>query len=187
MKRVCPFENQSIHHVYSKSIYHFEIFTCEDEYYRMINLINFYQHDGHSGPFSSFIKKSQNRPKPFSCLTKIKKQNVLLVKILAYCLMPTHIHFVLQQITDKGIETFMRRILNAYSKYFNLRHNRRGPLWENRFGNRLILDEVGLNQTIDYVHDNPVKEKLSLTPQQWKYSSATNPSTHPTPGVGEVL
>jgi putative transposase len=105
----------------------------------------------------------------------IIKQKTPLVNIVAYCLMPTHVHFILQQLADKGIETFIRRVSNAYSKYFNLRHNRRGPLWENRFGNRLILDEAGLNQRIAYVHYNPVKEKLVKTTEEWKYSSACFP------------
>jgi len=171
MKRLCPLENQSIHHIYNKSIYRFELFTCEDEYQRMLKLIQFYKYDGHSQPFSHFIEK-KNNDGFFTDHTATSEHKLLLVKIIAYCLMPTHVHFILQQLRDKGIETFMRRLLNAYSKYFNLRHNRRGPLWENRFGNRIIVDEKGLNQRIMYVHYNPVKENLVKTPQEWAYSSA---------------
>ena len=98
-----------------------------------------------------------------------------LVNIIAYCLMPTHVHFVLQQLVVKGIEVFMRRTLNAYSNYFNLRHNRRGPLWQNRFGNRIILNTAGLNARILYVHYNPVKESLVKTAEEWPYSSVSSP------------
>jgi len=171
MKRFCPLENQSFHHIYSKSIYRFEIFTCPDEYQRMLQLVQFYKYDGHSQPFSHFIEKKDN-DRFLTSLAEISQQKVPLVNIIAYCLMSTHVHFILQQLTDKGIETFMRRLLNAYSKYFNLRHNRRGPLWENRFGNRIILDERGLTQRILYVHYNPVKENLVKTPKEWPYSSA---------------
>ncbi len=169
MKRHCPLENQSVHHIYNKSIYRYELFTCKEEYQRMLELIQFYKYDGHSKPFSQFIRGK-------TILTP-GVGKVTLVNVIAYCIMSTHVHFILQQLVDKGIETFMRRLLNAYSKYFNLRHNRRGPLWENRFGNRIILDEQGLNQRIMYVHYNPVKEGLVKTPQEWPYSSAYLPNT----------
>ena len=178
MKRFCSLENQSVHHIYNKSIYRFEIFTCKNEFHRMLQLIQYYKYDGHSQPFSRFIEKKGN-DKLLTTITDASQNKTPLVNIIAYCLMSTHVHFILQQLADKGIETFMRRLLNAYSKYFNLRHNRRGPLWENRFGNRIILDERGLNQRIEYIHYNPVKENLVKTPQEWPYSSAT-------PGVEEV-
>jgi putative transposase len=187
MKRLCPFENLSFHHIYSKSIYRFEIFSCKDEYQRMLQLIQFYKYERHSQPFSQFILKKGN-DKLLSSLAINSEQKTLLVNILAYCLMPTHIHLVIQQISDKGIEIFMGRLLNAYSRYFNLRHNRRGPLWESRFGNRIILDQRGLNQRIMYVHYNPVKASFVKTPEKWPYSSAfSNTLNSSTPEVEEVI
>ena len=169
MKRLCPFENNSFHHIYNKSIYGYTIFSGKEEYQRMLNLIEYYRYDGHPHPFSYTLKlKRKTVPPPGG-------GTVSLVNIIAYCLMPTHVHFVLQQLVSKGIQTFMRRTLNAYSNYFNLRHNRRGPLWQNRFGNRIILDIKGLNDRIQYVHNNPVKENLIKTPEEWPYSSASNP------------
>ncbi len=167
MKRLCPFENKSFHHIYNKSIYGYTIFSCKEEYQRMLGLMEYYRYDGHIRPFSYVIKRTAITP-PGGVM-------VPLVNIIAFCLMPTHVHFILQQLENKGIETFMRRTLNAYSNYFNLRHNRRGPLWQNRFGNRIILDIKGLNNRIQYVHYNPVKENIIKTPEEWPYSSASTP------------
>ena len=108
MKRLCPFQNLSFHHIYSKSIYRFEIFTCKDEYQRMLQLIQFYKYNKRSShPFSQFILKKGN-DKLLSSLAVDPEQETLLVNIIAYCLMPTHIHLVIQQISDKGIEIFIR-------------------------------------------------------------------------------
>ena len=170
MKRVCPLENNSFHHIYNKSIYGYTIFNCKEEYQRMLELIEYYRYEGHIRPFSYIIKRKTITPPG-----GITVGTAPLVNIIAYCLMPTHVHFILQQLISKGIETFMRRTLNAYSNYFNLRHNRRGPLWQNRFGNRIILDIKGLNDRIQYVHYNPVKENLIKTPEEWPYSSAPTP------------
>ncbi len=171
MKRICPFENNSFHHVYSKSIYRYELFTCPEEYQRMIQLIVFYQYDGHKQPFSQFIL-NKNNEQYMKTMSELYGQENSIVRLEAYCLMPTHIHLILQQLTDNGIPIFMGRLLNAYSRYFNLRHNRRGPLWESRFGNRVIGSEMVLNKCIEYVHYNPVKEALTKSPAQWPYSSA---------------
>jgi putative transposase len=175
MKRSCIIENNSFHHVYSKSIYLFEIFTSVQEYERMTQLIEYYRYADHPLSFTHFCKKFANdiRSHGFKPFLTTRYQNTKkIVDMIAYCLMPTHVHFVLRQSEDKGIETFMRLTLNAYSKYFNLRHNRRGPLWEHRFGNRLIVDEAGLNKRIEYVHQNPVECRLVDRAHEWPYSSA---------------
>jgi REP element-mobilizing transposase RayT len=58
------------------------------------------------------------------------------VSIIAYCLMPNHYHFLVRQNSDKSISDFIQAIFNSYTKAFNNRHNRSGPLFEGRF--RLI-------------------------------------------------
>jgi len=98
-----------------------------------------------------------------------------LINIFAYCLMPTHIHFLLKQSEPKGIEIFMGRLLNAYTRYFNLRHNRHGPLWEHRFGNKIITDDQHFSTAKNYIYNNPVEAGLVNAPQQWQYTYLVNP------------
>jgi len=65
----------------------------------------------------------------------------------------------------------MKDIQSGYSQYFNLRHNRQGPLWQGRFGNRIITSEKQLTDTINYIHFNPVKDLQYSKPELWPYSS----------------
>jgi putative transposase len=143
--------------------------------------MQYYQFDG-LPRYSDFIK--QHNVQAFGFEKSLRQQsqnNPKLIELLSFCLMPTHIHLICQQTYSGGITTFVRRTLNAYSRYFNLRHNRRGPLWECRFGNTPIENDEHLKTVLNYVRDNPVKAKLVKKPSRWPYYK-----TFRTPGVGEV-
>ncbi len=44
-------------------------------------------------------------------------------------------------------------------------------VWQRRFWEHMIRDEVDLNQHRDYIHYNPVKRGLAASPNEWKHSS----------------
>ena len=183
MRRACPITENSIHHVYSKSIYKFVIFTCDEEYKRFLTLISYYQFDG-LPRCSDFLKRNNVLSQGFEKIFTEESQNhPRLVHVFAYCLMPTHVHLICREVRPNGITTYLRRMFNAYTRYFNLRHNRRGPLWECRFGNTCIQDDKHFETALAYVHNNPVEAELVKTPDQWPYSAVLNR----TPGVGEVV
>ena len=56
-----------------------------------------------------------------------------LVNVVCYCVNPNHYHFILEQVADKGIEKFMQRLGNGYTKYFNNKHRRSGSLFQGVF------------------------------------------------------
>ena len=98
-------------------------------------------------------------------------KNGNIIDIIAYCIMPTHIHFVLKQKKDKGISIFMNILLNSYTRYFNTKHERKGPLWESRFQIRLVeTDEYALHLS-RYIHLNPTSAGLVQQPEDWEFSS----------------
>ena len=93
------------------------------------------------------------------------------VRIIAYCIMPTHVHFMLEQLLDDGISEFMRLTLNSYARFFNVKTSRKGPLLESRFENRLIeTDSHALHMT-RYIHLNPTSAGLVEKPEDWEFSS----------------
>jgi putative transposase len=103
--------------------------------------------------------------------SKRKPANEHIVNIIAYCFMPTHIHLILKQLEDNAISIYMNNILNSYTRYFNIRHKRKGPLWEGRFKKvRVVSDEQLLHLT-RYIHLNPVTSNLIKEPEQWSASS----------------
>lgn len=95
------------------------------------------------------------------------------VSILGYCLMPNHFHFLLRQNTDLAITTFMLRLSTSYAKYFNIKYEQVGSLFQDRFRAKLIETDEYLLQLSRYIHLNP---KLLLpTPgvelKNYKWSS----------------
>jgi len=173
MRRVFPIKTGETYHVYTKSIYHYVIFPTDREYLRMIDLVRYFRED-HKGPrFSHFIDTVYYKTHGFeAALNHLHPRGGGgMVEIKAFCLMPTHVHFILRQAQDEGIRTFMSHILTSFSLYFNRLHNRNGPLWQGRFGAARIRDQAHFLDRLDYVHNNPVKDLGLKRPEDWAYSS----------------
>src|SRR3989344_7139585 len=56
-----------------------------------------------------------------------------LVDFVCFCLNPNHYHFIIRQLTDKGIEKFMHRLGTGYTNYFNEKHKCSGSLFQGRY------------------------------------------------------
>ena len=172
MKRVNPLVTGEYYHIINKSIASFKIFNNEKDYLRMLNLVRYYQIQGQPVKFSNYLKSSLVQKIGFQKAFSLNaKDQDKIIEIIAYCLMPTHIHLILKQLKDVGISLYMRKVLDSYSRYFNLNHRRNGPLWENRFKNILVETDEQLLHLTRYIHLNPTTALLVKQPAQWKYSS----------------
>ncbi|MBI4893626.1 MAG: transposase [Acidobacteria bacterium] len=100
------------------------------------------------------------------------------VRILAYCLMPNHIHLVAVPEEPEGLAVALRRTHGRYAQYFNARKSRSGHLWQNRFYS-CAMDGAHLWTAVRYVERNPVRAGLVERPEEFVWSSA---AAH----VGEV-
>ena len=158
-----------IYHVFTKSISNFRVFNLDKDYARMIETIAFYRS---ANPPCRFSEYEENKIRTNNDGFSTRNQEHI-VNIVAYCLMPTHLHLVIQQLRDGGVSRFINLVLKSYSKYFNLSHNRKGPLWEGRFKNVLVETDEQLLHLTRYVHLNPVTAFLVSQPEDWRYSSYT--------------
>ena len=163
--------NGQIHHIFTKSIAGYVIFNTIFDYERFIFSLKYYQKD-RKVSFSTYLKSFKS---PNSIVPKIQNlyndSNGNILNIIAYCIMPTHIHLILKQLKENKITIFMNNILNSYSRYFNLKIKRKGPLWEGRFKNVLVESDEQLLHLTRYIHLNPVTAYLVEKPELWKHSS----------------
>ncbi len=159
--------NGEVYHIFTKSIAGFHIFNTDYEFSRVIATMCYYQMTKPEIKFSQFVQM-HGIPKADNSWFSEKEK---LVQIVAYCFMPTHIHFILKQLQNEGITTFARNTLNSYSRFFNLKHSRKGPLWEGRFKNVLVESNEQLLHLTRYVHLNPVTSYLVEKPEEWPASS----------------
>ena len=76
----------------------------------------------------------------------------------AWVLMKNHVHLLLRSGLT-GISHLMRRLLTGYAVYFNLRHDRHGQLFQNRFKSIICQEDEYFKELVRYIHLNPVRKK----------------------------
>lgn len=104
-------------------------------------------------------------PRDYERFLKRMKEykNEFNITILGYCLMPNHFHFLLRQDTDIPLTSFMLRLGTSYAKYFNIKYDQVGSLFQDRFKAKLVETDEYLLQLSRYIHRNPI-EIPSSTP-----------------------
>jgi len=156
-----------IYHVITRGVGDQIIFKNKNDYYR--------------GIFSLY---EFNTTKPIEIRTQRRRREIIKasgepfldtrnyqVEILAFCLMPNHIHLLLKQIKREGITDFMRKCGTGYASYFNKKYNRKGHLFQGRFRAVHIKDNEQLKNIFVYIHTNAV----SLIEPKWKEKGIKNP------------
>ena len=93
------------------------------------------------------------------------------VKILAYCLMKNHIHFIVVPQGENSLAKVFNNTHMRYSQYLNRERKVKGHLWQGRFYS-CILDDAHLYRGIRYVENNPVRAKIVKKAYNYTWSSA---------------
>lgn len=91
--------------------------------------------------------------------------------ILAYCLMPNHVHFLMVPSHEDGLRASIAETHRRYTRRVNFREGWRGHLWQGRFGS-VVMDEIHLAAAVPYVERNPVRAGLCERAADWPWSSA---------------
>lgn len=93
------------------------------------------------------------------------------VSIISFCLMPNHFHILIKQLNENGITKFIANFTNGYTKYFNQKNSRTGPLFEGTFKATHIETDEQFVHLSRYIHLNPVASSiinlLDLNNYQW--------------------
>lgn len=92
------------------------------------------------------------------------------ISLFAYCLMPNHFHLLIKQVSKNSIEKFMRSLATRYVIYFNRRHDRLGPLFQDTYKAVIVDEEAYLLHLTAYIHRNP-QELWSKPLRDYPYSS----------------
>lgn len=159
--RLIPLVDGQIYHVYNRGVEKRRIFENRRTYVRFLEAIRYYQLAGPKPKFSNFSELSINQPDP---------ENKI-VEIISYCLMPNHFHFLIKQLKDGGVSEFISKLINSYTKFYNTKFNRVGPLLQGQFKAVLIESDEQLIHVSRYIHLNPVVSYLVKKPEQFEWSS----------------
>jgi putative transposase len=93
------------------------------------------------------------------------------VQILAYCLMPNHVHLIAVPETKDSLNRAIGEAHRRYTRRINFREGWRGHLWQGRFSS-FILEQNHLFACTRYVELNP--ESMSEPAGQWAMMPSLN-------------
>jgi len=163
------------YHVYNRGTDERLVFLDEEDYQRFLTGVDEFN-DIRSIP-NLFRKRStlQNIP---------RNQETRLVEIICYCLMPNHYHFIIKVVREGGLSKFIQKLGTGYTKYFNIKYQRSGVLFQGKYKSIHIEHSSYLLHLSRYIHLNPLdilipswrKKKFSIRNKmpflmEYKYSS----------------
>ncbi|HCP08789.1 MAG TPA: hypothetical protein DIT25_03270 [Candidatus Moranbacteria bacterium] len=169
--RKTEFANGEYYHIFNRGIEKRDVFLDENDYRRFLDgvyLLNDRQ-DGLMIEWRDY-KKGNLSAKLEDFLKRSFRKKDPLVEIVAYCLNPNHYHFILKQITDRGIERFMHKIGTSHTKYFNKKNKRSGVLFQGVFKSVHIDSNEYLLYLSAYVNKNNFIHGYNKN-DSWAYSS----------------
>lgn len=158
--RTHPLVNGEYYHIFNRGVDKMNIFKNSYGFQRFLKTMVYYQILGPKPRFSLFTPTTNS-------LDKNKK----IIEIVCYALMPNHFHFLLKQLTDGGITEFISKLSNSYTKYFNIKNKRVGPLLQGEFKSVLIENNEQLLHLSRYIHLNPLVSGLVDNLEEYLYSS----------------
>jgi len=99
-------------------------------------------------------------------LREVKQRDGLTV--FAWALLSNHYHIALRT-SAIPLSRTMQHLQGTFSRRFNRRWRRTGPLWQSRYQARVIDDQGYFDQVIVYVHLNAVRAGLTDDPSEYVF------------------
>jgi REP element-mobilizing transposase RayT len=120
------------------------------------------------------------------------------LEIYAYCIMHSHIHLMCKAINGHVLSDVMRDFKKYTSKkiihtimdepesrrewllvYFqkaceHLKRDQSYKVWQDGYHAEIIETNWVIKQKVNYIHNNPVKDKLETLPEDYYFNSARN-------------
>ncbi len=93
------------------------------------------------------------------------------MRVLAYCLMPNHIHLALWPHADEDLSRWMQWLLTAHVRRYHTHYQSSGHVWQGRFKAFPIQQDDHLLTVLRYIERNPVRAGLVVRAEHWQWSS----------------
>lgn len=147
------FQNNCYYHIFDKTIENKNVFSTEKIANEFIQTFLYYRSINSSIKFSKFKTLKQKEHEKIQ--SEIMNRDTFKIDIVSYNLMPDHYHFIIKQVRERGIITFMANILNSITRYYNILNDRKGPIFLTQFRSKKIYTEEQLVYISRYIHTNP--------------------------------
>jgi len=129
--------------------------------------------------FYHIITRGNQKQKVFREPTDYKKylhllaryKNKFKFRLYCFCLMPNHVHLLIQVKDPLMLNKIMRGINLSYTLSFNYRYKTVGHLWQDRYKSKIIQNEAYLMECINYIENNPLRKSLAPRINKYPWSS----------------
>ncbi|MEK6728022.1 MAG: transposase [Candidatus Omnitrophota bacterium] len=101
----------------------------------------------------------------------LKYKNKYRFKLYGFCLMPNHVHLLLEVDKGKILNNIMSGLNLSYTIYFNYKYGAVGHLWQGRFKSRIIAKDAYLLECLKYIENNSVRAFLVRRADEYQWSS----------------
>ncbi|MEK7155165.1 MAG: transposase [Patescibacteria group bacterium] len=167
--RITPIVTNEYYHIFNRGVARQPIFFLKHDYQQALLGIEYYRFSKPTIKLSRFKTLARNEKEKL--MSSLNQNYRKLAQIISYCFMPNHFHLLLRQVTDDGISKFIGQFSNSYTRYFNTKHSRVGPLFQGPFKSVHVESEEQLIHLSRYIHLNPyvssVVRETELTSYTW--------------------
>jgi putative transposase len=130
------------------------------EYYHVLNRANRKETVFHTpADFGSFINLI------------LRAQEHIEVAILAVCLMPNHVHFVIRSEKAGDITRWMKWLLGTHANRYNRKYGKSGHVWQGRFKAVPVQSDHHLLGLLRYVERNASRARIVSRAEHWPWGS----------------
>jgi putative transposase len=111
------------------------------------------------------------------------------IRIISYCLMPTHWHMVLWPKQDGQLSEFMRLLTVTHTQRWHAHHHSAGtgPLYQGRFKSFPIQQDDHFLTVCRYVERNAVRADLVKSAVRWRWCSLAKREAAPVEWLSPML
>ena len=151
-----------IYHIFNRGVEKRDVFLSDGDRWRFLQ--GLYLFNDESASANLLFRLEQKKGKMhFGILREYMRKKRIkrkpLVRIMANCLKPNHFHLLLEELQENGISRFMQKLGTGYTKYFNTKYERVGPLFQGPFKAVKIKKDTQLNYILVYINViNPGQE-----------------------------
>ena len=149
-----PIVTGEFYHIFNRGVARQPTFLNKKDYQQALLGLSYYRFKNPPVKLSRFKEFAVDEREKI--LTGLQKMADLHVKIISFVFMPNHFHFLLQQTLDNGIPNFIGKFTNSYTKYFNTKEERVGPVFQGVYKAVHVLSDEQLIHLSRYIHLNPV-------------------------------
>ena len=156
------------YHIYNRGVEKRTVFQNDTDYDRFLKRLAFYQQIDPNLKFSRSGFAIPDREPP------------LHFDVIAYALMPNHFHLLIQVLDGGSVPTSLAALMNSYTKYFNIRYERVGSLFQGVYQSVDVRSDEQLIHLVRYILLNPFVAKLESAIGTYRWTSYAESIDKPT-------